>query len=87
METHEKKIIRTVLGDISSEDLGFTLPHEHLLLDFSFMFKYSSRPGTKASEYTDQISEEVKQSRLERLIALQLENTLEQNHRSIGKTL
>ena len=55
--------------------------------NFSFMFKYSSRPGTKASEYTDQISEEVKQNRLERLIALQLENTLEQNQRSIGKTL
>ena len=28
------------------------------------MFKYSARPGTKAAEYTDQISEEVKQSRL-----------------------
>ena len=55
--------------------------------NFSFMFKYSSRPGTKASEYTDQIPEEVKQNRLERLIALQLENTLEQNQRSIGKTL
>ena len=41
MKTQEKKIIRTVLGDISSEDLGFTLPHEHLLLDFSFMFKPS----------------------------------------------
>ena len=39
MGADEKKVIRTVLGDIFSEDLGFTLPHEHLLLDFSFMFK------------------------------------------------
>ena len=54
--------------------------------NFAFMFKYSSRPGTKASEYTDQISEEVKQDRLERLIALQLKNTLSQNRALIGQT-
>ena len=35
------------------------------------MFKYSARPGTKAAEYTDQISEEIKQSRLETLIEFQ----------------
>ena len=35
------------------------------------MFKYSSRPGTKAAEFSDQISEKIKQSRLEDLIMLQ----------------
>ena len=28
----------------------------------SYMFKYSSRPGTKAAEYTDQIDEEIKKA-------------------------
>jgi len=51
------------------------------------MFKYSSRPGTKAAEYTDQISEEIKQKRLEELIDLQLKNTLYQNKSLIGKTV
>ena len=50
----------------------------------SFMFKYSSRPGTKAAEYTDQISEVDKQNRLERLIELQRENTLLANSKLIG---
>ena len=51
------------------------------------MFKYSSRPGTKASQYDDQISEDVKQKRLERLIDLQLKNTLLQNRSYIYKTI
>jgi len=55
--------------------------------NFGFMFKYSSRPGTKASEYTDQIPEDVKQNRLERLIEVQLKNTLEQNQKLLGKTI
>ena len=51
------------------------------------MFKYSSRPGTKAAEYTDQIDEVIKQERLERLIALQQSHTLKANQRHIGKIL
>ena len=30
--------VRTVLGEISPDDLGITLPHEHLLLDTSHLF-------------------------------------------------
>jgi tRNA-2-methylthio-N6-dimethylallyladenosine synthase len=55
--------------------------------NFAYMFKYSSRPGTKASQYDDQISEDVKQKRLERLIVLQLKNTLLQNRSYIYKTI
>ena len=55
--------------------------------NFAFMFKYSSRPGTKASEYTDQIPEAIKQNRLERLIDVQLKNTLKQNQNLIGETI
>tara|TARA_Y100000817_G_C16487888_1_gene381068 strand:- start:77 stop:577 length:501 start_codon:yes stop_codon:yes gene_type:complete len=57
---------------------------EKVKFDFSYMFKYSSRPGTKAAQYTDQIDENVKQSRLERLIALQKTMTLHNNKKLIG---
>ena len=53
--------------------------------NFSYMFKYSKRPGTKASQFTDQISEEVKQKRLEKLIELQKNVTLNVNKQMIGK--
>ncbi len=55
--------------------------------NFAFMFKYSSRPGTKAAEFTDQIEEDIKQNRLERLIDDQLKNTLKENQRLVGKTV
>ena len=58
-----------------------------VVFDRSFMFKYSSRPGTKAAEYTDQIDENIKQERLERLIDLQQKHTLKANQRHIGKVL
>ena len=57
------------------------------LFNSAFMFKYSSRPGTKASQYSDQISEEDKQARLEELIDVQKETTLLRNQRYIGQTV
>src|SRR5206468_6406300 len=30
---------QTVLGPVAAEELGITLPHEHLLIDFRFMFR------------------------------------------------
>lgn len=54
--------------------------------DSSFMFKYSERPGTLASRtMPDNIPEEVKIERLNRMIALQGELSLESNRRDIGK--
>jgi tRNA-2-methylthio-N6-dimethylallyladenosine synthase len=53
----------------------------------SFMFKYSSRPGTKASQYSDQIPEDIKQKRLEELIELQKKMTKKVNRGLIGKEL
>ena len=52
--------------------------------NFAYMFKYSSRPGTKAAEYGNQIDENVKQKRLEQLIKIQSEITLLQNKKKIG---
>jgi tRNA-2-methylthio-N6-dimethylallyladenosine synthase len=39
--------------------------------DQAFMFKYSDRPGTRAADMDEKVSEPVKQKRLERLVALQ----------------
>ena len=55
--------------------------------DSSFMFKYSERPGTFASKkLPDNISEEVKVARLQRMIELQNELSAESNRRDIGKS-
>jgi len=55
--------------------------------DTAFMFKYSSRPGTKASHYTDHISEDIKQQRLQTLIEFQQNISLMNNRRRIGLNL
>ncbi|MCQ2310513.1 MAG: tRNA (N6-isopentenyl adenosine(37)-C2)-methylthiotransferase MiaB [Paludibacteraceae bacterium] len=56
--------------------------------DTAFMFKYSERPGTRASKvYPDNIPEEEKVRRLNEIIALQNELSLASNQREIGKTV
>ena len=57
---------------------------EALKFDSAFNFKYSPRRGTKASEYDDQIDEDIKQDRLERVIELQKKHTLERNSQLVG---
>lgn len=55
--------------------------------DSSFMFKYSERPGTLASrQMPDNVPEEVKIDRLNRMIALQNELSLKSNLADVGKT-
>ena len=54
--------------------------------DSSFLFKYSERPGTYASKHLpDDVPEEVKIARLQRMIDLQNELSLESNRRDIGR--
>ncbi|VTS07468.1 tRNA (N6-isopentenyl adenosine(37)-C2)-methylthiotransferase MiaB [Tuwongella immobilis] len=51
----------------------------------SFIFKYSTRPGTKADElYADDISEEVKRRRNQELLAIQNVNCLADHRSRIG---
>ena len=90
--------IKTILPDCSlSTDIIVGFPGESdedfeqtlnivkkVKFNFSYMFKYSSRPGTKASNYTDQLSEDVKQKRLEKLIDLQKKITLQNYKNYIG---
>jgi len=55
--------------------------------DSAFMFKYSERPGTYAAKnLPDDISEEIKSRRLQEIIALQQELSIQQNQKDIGKT-
>ena len=78
----------TGFHDESDEDFEETLSlMREVVFDSAFMFKYSERPGTFASKnLPDNISEEVKIDRLNRMIALQNELSAESNRRDIGKT-
>ncbi len=56
--------------------------------DSSFMFKYSERPGTLAARtMPDNIPEDVKINRLNRMIALQNELSAESNRRDVGRVV
>ena len=72
----------------TEEDFQLTLDlMREVGFDASFMFKYSERPGTMASKHMpDNVAEEVKIDRLNRMIALQNELSLESNRNDIGKT-
>ena len=55
--------------------------------EYAYMFKYSERGGTmSAKRFQDDIPDEEKTRRLEEIIALQGELSLESNKRDIGKT-
>ena len=56
--------------------------------DTAFMFKYSERPGTHAQKHLpDNISETEKVRRLNEIIALQNQLSLESNQKEIGKVV
>lgn len=92
--------IRRILPDASITTDLFTGFHDETEDDFeqtlslmrevgfdsAFMFKYSERPGTMASRrLKDNIPEEVKIERLNRMIALQGELSLASNKREVGR--
>ena len=55
--------------------------------DYAYMFQYSERPGTLAARnYPDDITSQEKTRRLNEIIALQNELSLESNKRDVGKT-
>ncbi len=58
---------------------------ERVRFDGAFMFAYSPRPGTPAAEMENQVPREVKQERLERLIALQNRISCEINSEQVGR--
>ncbi len=72
----------------TEEDFRQTLSlMEEVGFDNSFLFKYSERPGTYAArKYPDDVPEEVKLERLQRMIDLQQKLSEESNRRDVGKT-
>lgn len=78
----------TGFHDENEEDFQETLSlMREVGFDSAFMFKYSERPGTMASKHLpDNVAEDVKIDRLNRMIALQNELSAESNRRDIGRT-
>ena len=72
--------------DESEEDFQETLSlMREVGYEASFMFKYSERPGTYAAKYLeDNVPEEVKIRRLQEMIDLQSQLSLESNLRDVG---
>ena len=55
--------------------------------DLAYMFKYSERPDTAAAKrFPDDVPEEVKGRRLQEIIDLQQQLSLESNRRDVGKS-
>lgn len=79
----------TGFHDETEEDFQETLSlMREVGFDSAFMFKYSERPGTFASKHLpDNVPEEVKIDRLNRMIALQNELSAESNRRDVGKEM
>ncbi len=77
----------TGFHDETEEDFQQTLDlMREVGFDSAFMFKYSERPGTLASRtMPDNVPEDVKIERLNRMIALQNELSAESNRRDIGR--
>lgn len=71
----------------TEEDFAQTLDlMKEVGFDSAFMFKYSERPGTFASKnLPDNVPEEVKIERLNKMISLENELSLASNRRDIGK--
>jgi tRNA-2-methylthio-N6-dimethylallyladenosine synthase len=78
----------TGFHDETEEDFQETLSlMREVGFDSSFMFKYSERPGTFAAKnLPDNVPEDVKIDRLNRMIALQNELSLCSNRKDVGKT-
>jgi tRNA-2-methylthio-N6-dimethylallyladenosine synthase len=55
--------------------------------DQAFTFQYSPRPGTRASDFEDQVPKEVVQERFDRLVALQEEISLQRMRETLGRTV
>ncbi|MBN2602111.1 MAG: tRNA (N6-isopentenyl adenosine(37)-C2)-methylthiotransferase MiaB [Candidatus Marinimicrobia bacterium] len=57
---------------------------DEVIFDNAYMFKYSPRPNTAAVQLTDNVTEEEKAERLNRIIAKQKKHTTFRNRQTIG---
>lgn len=79
-----------IVGFPTETDAEFEETYEamkELRFSVAFLFAYSARKGTPAKRWKDDIPEEVKQERLQRLIELQDEITAEERQQMLGQTV
>lgn len=70
----------------TEEDFEETLSlYREVAYDAAYMFIYSEREGTPAALHFEDVPRQVKVERLERLIELSKEISLEQNHKWVGR--
>ena len=81
--------IITGFCDESEEDFNETLNlMKEVKFDFAYMFFYSERPKTLAErKYEDNVPEDTKRARLQKVIDLQRKHATESNEACIGKTV
>jgi tRNA-2-methylthio-N6-dimethylallyladenosine synthase len=81
-------IIAGFCGETEEDHLQTLSLMEWAGYDFSYMFKYSERPGTLAQrKYRDDIPEKVKTRRLNEIIELQMKLSLLSKERDVGHTV
>ncbi len=71
-------------GESDEDFLGTMNLLEEVRFHGSFSFKYSDRPGTRASSFEDKVEEKVKTQRLMKFQARQDEISLERNQEYVG---
>lgn len=80
-------VIAGFCGETEEEHQDTLNLMQEVKYDFAYMFKYSERPRTLAErKFEDDVSEETKSRRLEEIIRLQQQHSLESNQRAVGKT-
>ena len=80
-------IIAGFCGETEQDHQGTLDIMRRVKYDYAYMFQYSERPGTLAARnYPDDITPQEKTRRLNEIIALQNELSLESNKRDVGKT-
>jgi tRNA-2-methylthio-N6-dimethylallyladenosine synthase len=78
-------IIAGFCGETEAQHQDTLSLMEQVRYDHAYMFKYSERPDTYAArKYEDDVPEDVKQRRLEEIITLQREHSLQSNQRDVG---
>lgn len=72
----------------TEEDFQHTLDIvKKVRFDLAYTFLYSKRTGTRAAEFTNQVPEDVKKERFQRLVDIQNAITAEQNQKYEGSTV
>lgn len=81
-------IIAGFCGETGEDHRDTLSAMQQAAFSFAFMFKYSERPGTTAAEkLDDDVPGKIKTQRLNEIIALQQELSMQSNLRDVGKVM